>query len=118
VSMTYKVRGDLSQDRPLEGLPRRHPRGHRLFAHNFRSDGEYVFKFSLLEGELRPPVTAALPRRAIETERQRPAACCCAICRRSSTTTFARRCGRAGGAAVAAPGRWAAPPGNGSGRRT
>ena len=43
----YKVRGDLSQDQHIPGLPAR-TRGGAVIRHNFLVDGEYLFKFSLL----------------------------------------------------------------------
>jgi hypothetical protein len=53
VSTTYKVRGDLSQDRHIEGLPLG-TRGGILIRHNFPVDGEYLFKFSLLKVNFGP----------------------------------------------------------------
>src|SRR5439155_9737039 len=48
LSTTYKVRGDLTQDRHIEGLPIG-TRGGVLIKHNFPVDGEYLFKFSMLK---------------------------------------------------------------------
>ena len=48
LSNTYKVRGDVSQDKHIEGLPLG-TRGGVVFRHNFPVDGEYLFKFSLLK---------------------------------------------------------------------
>jgi hypothetical protein len=52
-SVTYKVRGDLSQDRHIEGLPIG-TRGGIVIHHNFPVDGEYLFKFSLLKVNFGP----------------------------------------------------------------
>ena len=51
ISTTYKVRGDLTQDSHVEGLPIG-TRGGILIHHNFPVDGEYLFKFSLLKVNL------------------------------------------------------------------
>jgi Protein of unknown function (DUF1592)/Protein of unknown function (DUF1588)/Protein of unknown function (DUF1585)/Protein of unknown function (DUF1595)/Protein of unknown function (DUF1587)/Planctomycete cytochrome C len=48
LSVTYKVRGDVSQDKHIEGLPLG-TRGGVVIKHNFPVDGEYLFKFSLLK---------------------------------------------------------------------
>jgi Protein of unknown function (DUF1592)/Protein of unknown function (DUF1588)/Protein of unknown function (DUF1585)/Protein of unknown function (DUF1595)/Protein of unknown function (DUF1587)/Planctomycete cytochrome C len=48
LSVTYKVRGDVSQDKHIEGLPLG-TRGGVVIRHNFPVDGEYLFKFSLLK---------------------------------------------------------------------
>jgi len=48
LSTTYKVRGDVSQDKHVEGLPLG-TRGGIAVRHNFPVDGEYLFKFSLLK---------------------------------------------------------------------
>src|SRR2546425_3078956 len=48
LSTTYKVRGDLTQEDHIEGLPLG-TRGGILIRHNFPVDGEYQFKFSLLK---------------------------------------------------------------------
>jgi hypothetical protein len=47
VTATYRVRGDLSQNEHIEGLPLG-TRGGMLVKHNFPLDAEYSFKFSLL----------------------------------------------------------------------
>jgi len=48
LSATYKVRGDVSQNNHIEGLPLG-TRGGITIKHNFPVDGEYLFKFSLLK---------------------------------------------------------------------
>ena len=53
LSTTFKVRGDVSQDRHLEGLPLG-TRGGIVIKHNFPVDGEYLFKFSLLKVNFGP----------------------------------------------------------------
>jgi cytochrome c551/c552 len=53
LSITYKVRGDVSQNQHIEGLPLG-TRGGVLFKHNFPVDGEYLFKFSLLKVNFGP----------------------------------------------------------------
>ena len=53
VSVTYKVRGDVSQDKHIEGLPLG-TRGGVVIKHNFPVDGEYLFKFSLLRVNFGP----------------------------------------------------------------
>jgi hypothetical protein len=53
LSQTYKVRGDVSQDKHVEGLPLG-TRGGITFKHNFPVDGEYLFKFSLLKVNFGP----------------------------------------------------------------
>src|SRR6185369_4110883 len=53
ISTTYKVRGDLTQDNHIEGLPIG-TRGGILIHHNFPVDGEYLFKFSLLKVNFGP----------------------------------------------------------------
>ena len=88
LSTTYKVRGDLSQDRHIEGLPVG-TRGGILIRHNFPVDGEYLFKFSLLEGELRSAVRRRRQGRAARDERQRRAGDAASICSRCRITTFA-----------------------------
>lgn len=52
-SVTYKVRGDVSQDRHIEGLPLG-TRGGIVIRHNFPVDGEYLFRFSLLKVNFGP----------------------------------------------------------------
>jgi hypothetical protein len=53
LSVTYKVRGDVSQDKHIEGLPLG-TRGGVVIRHNFPVDGEYLFKFSLLKVNFGP----------------------------------------------------------------
>src|SRR5688572_12522014 len=53
LSVTYKVRGDVSQDKHIEGLPLG-TRGGIVIRHNFPVDGEYLFKFSLLKVNFGP----------------------------------------------------------------
>ena len=53
LSITYKVRGDVSQDKHIEGLPLG-TRGGIVIKHNFPVDGEYLFKFSLLKVNFGP----------------------------------------------------------------
>src|SRR2546426_10545243 len=53
LSTTYKVRGDLSQDKHIPGLPAG-TRGGVLIRHNFPVDGEYLFKFALLKVNFGP----------------------------------------------------------------
>src|SRR5215831_4564107 len=53
LSSTYKVRGDLSQDKHIPGLPAG-TRGGVVIRHNFPVDGEYLFKFSLLKVNFGP----------------------------------------------------------------
>jgi hypothetical protein len=65
VSVTYKVRGDLSQDRQIEGLPVG-TRGGILIRHNFPVDGEYLFKFSLLKVNFGPQYGGAAKDEQIE----------------------------------------------------
>jgi Protein of unknown function (DUF1592)/Protein of unknown function (DUF1588)/Protein of unknown function (DUF1587)/Protein of unknown function (DUF1595)/Protein of unknown function (DUF1585) len=65
VSTTYKVRGDLSQDRHIEGLPVG-TRGGMLIHHNFPVDGEYLFKFSLLKVNFGPQYGGAAKNEQIE----------------------------------------------------
>jgi cytochrome c551/c552 len=65
VSMTYKVRGDLSQDRHVEGLPLG-TRGGIVVRHNFPVDGEYVFRFSLLNVNFGPRYGGAAKDEQIE----------------------------------------------------
>jgi hypothetical protein len=65
VSVTYKVRGDLSQDRHIEGLPLG-TRGGIQIRHTFPVDGEYVFRFSLLEVNFGPRYGGAAKDEQIE----------------------------------------------------
>jgi len=65
LSTTYKVRGDLSQDRPIEGLPVG-TRGGILIRHNFPVDGEYLFKFSLLKVNFGPQYGGAAKGEQLE----------------------------------------------------
>jgi hypothetical protein len=65
VSVTYKVRGDLSQDRHIEGLPIG-TRGGIQIRHTFPVDGEYVFRFSLLEVNFGPRYGGAAKDEQIE----------------------------------------------------
>ena len=65
VSTTYKVRGDLSQDRHIEGLPVG-TRGGILIRHTFPVDGEYLFKFSLLKVNFGPQYGAAAKDEQLE----------------------------------------------------
>ena len=53
LSVTYKVRGDVSQDKHIDGLPLG-TRGGVVFRHNFPVDGEYLFKFSMLKVNFGP----------------------------------------------------------------
>jgi hypothetical protein len=53
LSHTYKVRGDVSQDKHVESLPLG-TRGGITIKHNFPVDGEYLFKFSLLKVNFGP----------------------------------------------------------------
>ena len=65
LSTTYKVRGDLSQDRHIEGLPVG-TRGGILIRHNFPVDGEYLFKFSLLKVNFGPQYGGAAKGEQVE----------------------------------------------------
>ena len=65
VSVTYKVRGDLSQDRQIEGLPVG-TRGGILIRHNFPVDGEYLFRFSLLKVNFGPQYGGAAKDEQLE----------------------------------------------------
>ena len=65
LSTTYKVRGDLSQDRHIEGLPLG-TRGGILIRHNFPVDGEYLFKFSLLKVNFGPQYGGAAKGEQLE----------------------------------------------------
>jgi hypothetical protein len=64
-SVTYKVRGDLSQDSHIEGLPLG-TRGGMVIRHNFPVDGEYLFKFSLLKVNFGPQYGGAAKGEQIE----------------------------------------------------
>jgi hypothetical protein len=65
LSTTYKVRGDLSQDRHIEELPVG-TRGGMLIRHNFPVDGEYLFKFSLLRVNFGPQYGGAAKDEQLE----------------------------------------------------
>jgi len=65
LSTTYKVRGDLSQDKHIPGLPAG-TRGGVLIRHNFPVDGEYLFKFSLLKVNFGPQYGGASKGEQIE----------------------------------------------------
>jgi hypothetical protein len=65
LSTTYKVRGDLSQDRQIDGLPVG-TRGGILIRHNFPVDGEYLFKFSLLKVNFGPQYGGAAKGEQLE----------------------------------------------------
>jgi hypothetical protein len=65
LSTTYKVRGDLSQDRHIEGLPLG-TRGGMVIRHNFPVDGEYLFKFSLLKVNFGPQYGGAAKGEQLE----------------------------------------------------
>jgi hypothetical protein len=65
ISTTFKVRGDLSQDRHVEGLPLG-TRGGIVIRHHFPVDGEYLFKFSLLKVNFGPQYGAAAKGEQIE----------------------------------------------------
>jgi hypothetical protein len=65
LSTTYKVRGDLSQDRHIEGLPLG-TRGGVAIRHNFPVDGTYVFRFSLLNVNFGPRYGGAAKDEQIE----------------------------------------------------
>jgi hypothetical protein len=65
ISTTYKVRGDLTQDKHIEGLPVG-TRGGIIIHHNFPVDGEYLFKFSLLKVNFGPQYGGAAKGEQIE----------------------------------------------------
>jgi hypothetical protein len=65
LSTTYKVRGDLSQDKHIEGLPPG-TRGGVVIRHNFPVDGEYLFKFSLLKVNFGPQYGGAAKGEQLE----------------------------------------------------
>src|SRR5438477_720527 len=67
LSTTYKVRGDLTQDRHIEGLPVG-TRGGIVIKHNFPVDGEYLFKFSLLKVNFGPQYGGAAKGEQIEMD--------------------------------------------------
>jgi hypothetical protein len=65
LSTTHKVRGDLSQDKHIEGLPPG-TRGGIVIRHNFPVDGEYLFKFSLLKVNFGPQYGGAAKGEQLE----------------------------------------------------
>ncbi|MEP7306876.1 MAG: DUF1592 domain-containing protein [Acidobacteriota bacterium] len=65
LSTTYKVRGDLSQDRHVDGLPLG-TRGGIVIRHNFPVDGEYLFKFALLKVNFGPQYGGAAKDEQLE----------------------------------------------------
>ena len=65
ISTTYKVRGDLTQDNHIEGLPIG-TRGGIVIHHNFPVDGEYQFKFSLLKVNFGPEYGGAAKGEQLE----------------------------------------------------
>jgi hypothetical protein len=65
LSTTYKVRGDLSQDKHIPGLPAG-TRGGVVIRHNFPVDGEYLFKFSLLKVNFGPQYGGATKGEQLE----------------------------------------------------
>jgi hypothetical protein len=65
LSTTYKVRGDLSQDKHIPGLPAG-TRGGVVIRHNFPVDGEYLFKFSLLKVNFGPQYGGAAKGEQLE----------------------------------------------------
>src|SRR5215831_8518759 len=65
LSTTYKVRGDLSQDKHIPGLPAG-TRGGLVIRHNFPVDGEYLFKFSLLKVNFGPQYGGAAKGEQLE----------------------------------------------------
>src|SRR5215471_13085942 len=65
LSTTYKVRGDLSQDKHIPGLPEG-TRGGVVIRHNFPVDGEYLFKFSLLKVNFGPQYGGAAKSEQLE----------------------------------------------------
>src|SRR5436190_15943861 len=65
LAATYKVRGDLSQDKHIDGLPAG-TRGGVMIRHNFPVDGEYLFKFSLLKVNFGPQYGGAAKGEQIE----------------------------------------------------
>ena len=65
LSTTYKVRGDLSQDKHIPNLPVG-TRGGIVVRHNFPVDGEYLFKFSLLKVNFGPQYGGAAKNEQLE----------------------------------------------------
>src|SRR5262249_3369432 len=65
LSTTYKVRGDLSQDKHIPGLPPG-TRGGIVIRHNFPVDGEYLIKFSLLKVNFGPEYAGAAKGEQLE----------------------------------------------------
>ena len=65
ISTTYKVRGDLTQDHHIEGLPVGTRGGIRI-RHHFPVDGEYLFKFSLLKVNFGPEYGGAAKGEQLE----------------------------------------------------
>src|SRR5262245_61457035 len=65
LSTTFKVRGDLSQDKHIPGLPAG-TRGGMVIRHNFPLDGEYLFKFALLKVNFGPQYGGAAKGEEIE----------------------------------------------------
>jgi hypothetical protein len=65
LSTTYKVRGDLSQDKHIPGLPAG-TRGGVVIRHNFPVDGEYLFRFSLLKVNFGPQYGGAAKGEQLE----------------------------------------------------
>src|SRR5205085_6719400 len=65
LSTTYKVRGDLTQDHHIPGLPVG-TRGGISITHNFPVDGEYLFKFSLLKVNFGPQYGGAAKDEQLE----------------------------------------------------
>jgi cytochrome c551/c552 len=65
ISTTYKVRGDLTQDNHIEGLPIG-TRGGIIIHPNFPVDGEYLFKFSLLKVNFGPQYGGAAKGEQVE----------------------------------------------------
>src|SRR5262245_10444102 len=65
LSTTYKVRGDLSQNKHIPGLPAG-TRGGVIIRHNFPVDGEYLFKFSLLKVNFGPQYGGAAKGEQLE----------------------------------------------------
>jgi hypothetical protein len=65
LSSTYKVRGDLSQDKHIAGLPAG-TRGGIVIRHNFPVDGEYLIKFSLLKVNFGPQYGGAAKGEQLE----------------------------------------------------
>jgi cytochrome c551/c552 len=65
LSTTYKVRGDLTQDHHIEGLPLG-TRGGIVIHHNFPVDGEYLFKFGMLKVNFGPQYGGAAKGEQLE----------------------------------------------------